>query len=485
MKIKSVSIKNFRGIENLDKPINLSNLNVFIGDNATCKTTILEAINFCLSPRFVNSRLDINDFYEGSNKEIEIVVEFSENFIAKLPDGYTTQDVKCNKILLSAKKRDQATANKAFSELVTVTHYVVPITQRGEEGWSQLRKTSTNSFKFSERQLSFPAPEVELPRCFYFPKTRSKQLSKGFNSSFSNIVSDLNWRFDKTQRSKTETEHFKHDRKTLHEKIKFETGGDTIKKTIDETNITLKKLGVDAIDLSLLKTLTPYDNAELVFPFDGFELPIGQSGSGIEMAVALVFLESLAKISKEKILIVIDEPELHLHPTLQDKVFNHLKSISNEIQIVVSTHSPFLFKNVYHEENVQLLLTKKEGKKILIEDARSSEFGLLKWSPSWGEICYFSYDLPTIEFHDDLYSSIEDKLKTSSSQKISQDDIENWLVSKGQSKEIKWPDPVKGPQEETLMTYVRNRIHHPDNTARPMYKTEQLRESIKRMIALL
>lgn len=36
------------------------------------------------------------------------------------------------------------------------------------------------------------------------------------------------------------------------------------------------------------------------------------------MIVALVFLETLASLSKENIVILIDEPELHLHPILQN-----------------------------------------------------------------------------------------------------------------------------------------------------------------------
>lgn len=479
MKIKSVSIKNFRGIEKLDVPIKLSDFNVFVGDNATCKTAIIEAVNFCLSPRFTASRLSVNDFYKGGDREIEIITEFEKNFIAKLPDGYNTQDVECNKIILTAKKREKAATQKAFSDLVTTTHYVMPVAVRGEEGWSQPRQSSYD-FKFAERQLSFPIPEVKLPRCFYFPKTRSRQLSKGFNSSLSNVIDDLNWRFDKTQRTKPEEEHFKHSRKTLHEKIKAETGGDTIKKTIDATNEILKKLKIDEIDISLLKTLTPYDSAELIFPFDGFELPIGHSGSGIEMAVAIAFLESLAKISKEDIIIIIDEPELHLHPTLQEKIFNHFKEISDKIQIIVSTHSPFLFRNVYQDNKIQLLLTKKEGDKISIQDAMASEFGLLKWSPSWGEICYFSYDLPTIEFHDDLYASLQDKNGTETVAAT-----EAWLVANKQTKEIKWADNDNNQVEETLMTYIRNRIHHGDNQKRPMYTSEQLRDSIQRMVGLL
>jgi len=127
-----------------------------------------------------------------------------------------------------------------------------------------------------------------------------------------------------------------------------------------------------------------------------------------------------------------------------------------------------------------LLLTKKEGDKISIQDARASEFGLLKWSPSWGEICYFSYNLPTIEFHDDLYASLQDKNGTETITAT-----ESWLVTNGQAKEIKWKDKQGVQQEETLMTYIRNRIHHGDNQDRPMYSPEQLRDSIERMIILL
>ena len=484
MKIKSVTIKNFRGIGELDAPIELLDFNIFIGDNGTSKTAILEAINYCLSPGYIASRLDINDFHNGSQGDIEITIEFDTNFTAKLADGFATQSVECNKITLLAKKRERSTPGKAFSDLVTTTHYVVPVSAKGTEGWSQPRKGGSD-FKFTERQLSLSNVDVEIPRAFYFSKTRNRQLTTGYNSSLTNIVNDLNWRFDKSQRDKEDADHFKHERKKLHEKVISETGGDTLKKTIDSANEILEKLEIVKIDISILKTLTPYDHTEIVFPFDGFELPVEHSGSGIEMTVAIALLEAMAKISKEKILLIIDEPELHLHPKLQGKLFEHLKEIAGEIQIVASTHSPILFKNVYQNPDIKLLISKKEDNKISIQDARASGFGLLKWSPSWGEICYFAYGHPTTEFHDDLYSTIEDNLKTSPSQKISQEDTENWLISKGQTKEIKWTATGGTSQEETLMTYVRNRIHHSDNQDRPMYTPEQLKDSVERMIVLL
>jgi AAA15 family ATPase/GTPase len=480
MKIKNVYIKNFRGICELDSPIEILDFNIFIGDNGTGKTAVLEAINYCLSPGYVASRFDINDFYNGSNEDIEITVEFDMNFTAKLADGFTTQNVECNKISLLVKKRERSAPGKAFSDLVTTTHYVVPVAMKGTEGWSQQRKGGSD-FKFTERQLSLPNVDVEMPRAFCFSRTRNKQLTVGYNSSLTSIVNDLNWRFDKSQRDKEDADHFKHERKKLHEKIMSDTGGDTLKKTIDSANEILEKLEMDKIDISLLKTLTPYDHTEIVFPFDGFELPVENSGSGIEMAIAIALLEAMAKISKEKIILIIDEPELHLHPKLQSKLFDHLKEVSKEIQIIASTHSPFLFKNVYQNADVKLLISKKEDNKICIQDARSSGFGLLKWSPSWGEICYFAYCLSTTEFHDDLYASLQDR---ENKEKICE--IESWFVNtKNFIKEIKWPDPVRGPQEETLMTFIRNRIHHGDNQNRPMYTPAQLKNSIEIMVNLL
>lgn len=484
MKIKNVNIKNFRGISELDAPIELLNLNVLIGDNGMSKTTILEAVNLCLSPGYAASRFDINDFHKGTEKNIEITIEFDENFTAKLQDGFTTQNVECNKVTLIAKKRERTTPGKAFSDLVTATHYVVPKAMRGADGWTQTRSKGTD-FHFTERHLTFSNADVDIPRAFYFSKSRNRQITKGYNSSFSNIVDDLNWRFEKGQRSVADADHFKHARKELHEKIVSATDGDTLKKTIDAANKILKGLEIAPVSISLLKTLTPYDHSEVVFPFDGFELPVEEGGSGIEMAISFALLEAMAKISKDKIVLIIDEPELHLHPKLQTKLFAHMKEMCGDIQIIASTHSPLLFKNLYQEKDVQLLITKIDGEKVSVQDARASGFGVLKWSPSWGEICYFAYGLPTVEFHDDLYSSVEDQLKTSPTQRISQDDVENWFVGKGQTKEIKWPDSMRGPQEETLMTYIRNRIHHPDNVDRPPHTSDQLSDSISRMVGFL
>lgn len=477
MKIKSVSIKNFRGIE--DQTFECDNLNLIIGDNGTCKTSIIEAINLCLSSSYAASRLSIEDFFGCTDNDIEIKITFENNFMVQIPDGYTTQDIECNGIILIAKKRERAAPGKAFNDLVVAEQYYLPVQTKSGTGWS-IQRQSGNRMNITERQLATSYASAEIPKSFYYGKNRDRQLQKGFNSSMSNILDDLNWRFEKKQRSKPDADKFKHKRKETEDYVFDNTDGDTLNKTIVETNRTLSSLNIPEIDISLIKTLTPYDNSEIVKRFDGFELPVNKIGSGIEMIIALVFLETLAKISRSEICIIIDEPELHLHPILQDKFAQHLLATSSTSQVFISTHSPFFFKNCFSKPNVKSLISELENNNLTISDANSKGFGLLKWSPSWGEICFIAYKLPTIEFHDDLYSSLQDKNNT---EKISE--TETWLISKGQTKEIKWPHSVNGPEEETLMTFIRNRIHHPDNTNRPMYTPQQLEDSIKRMIQLL
>ncbi|KLV51046.1 hypothetical protein SH16_00111 [Aeromonas caviae] len=61
-------------------------------------------------------------------------------------------------------------------------------------------------------------------------------------------------------------------------------------------------------------------------------------GEGIVSIFAIV--DSLYD-SKAGDIIVIDEPELSLHPALQKKVFNLLNRYSKDRQIIISTHSPY------------------------------------------------------------------------------------------------------------------------------------------------
>ncbi|MGQ9848294.1 MAG: AAA family ATPase [Bacteroidales bacterium] len=484
--IKNIKIKNFRGIKDIE--IEVSRLNLFIGDNATSKTSILEAINYALSPAFLSGRIKHTDFYNGNDNEIVILLEFDDEIKAKLPDGYVTQEVSCNKISLTIKKREKRSPGKTFSDLVTTNHILLPNFERGEEGWKVKRKNG-RYFTFNERILTLSQIDADnLYRSFYFGRGREKQLQKGFNSSFNTIIDDFNWRFDRAIRKSDNSQQ--NSIQDDIEKVELE-----IHKTIELDkqevikNISkrLEIFGIGTIDIKLLDSMAPYDNSFLGLKKGNLYLPVKYLGSGIEMIYSLIFLETLASFSKENLVILIDEPELHLHPKLQEKLSNYLIELSKNHQIFVTTHSPIFFKNCLGKDGVKNLITIKESDSIKIEEKNINN-GLFPWSPSWGEINYFAYDYPTIEFHNELYGYLQE---LSEQERVK--DFDNWLSEKGISKDKKWILPGKDDKEQkksdyvTLPTFIRNKIHHPENKTMKdcNFNDEDLKKSIETMIKLL
>ena len=80
MKISRIAIENFRGIAKGE--LTLSGHTVLVGDNNTCKSTVLEAIDLVLGPERLSKRppIDEHDFYagryiDGEGNPIEIKIE--------------------------------------------------------------------------------------------------------------------------------------------------------------------------------------------------------------------------------------------------------------------------------------------------------------------------------------------------------------------------------------------------------------------------
>jgi len=487
--IKELNIKNFRGLESIEN-IECDKFNIFIGDNGTSKTTILEAINHIFSPNFLAGRIKHTDFINGTNEPIEVFLKFNNSIEAELPDGYTSQKINCDRIYLRIKKRDKKKAGKVFSDTVTLEHILVPDfpREKGKDGWSIKRKGGT-VFTFTKRSLGIThITTKDLPRSFFFGKDRDRQLQKGFNSSFSTIIEDLNWRFSRTIRKESEEgkthpwfnniQEITDDAQTKVDFNKNEVFKELKKKT--------DNFGLEEVNMSLIDAFAPFDSAFLSSSKDLLDLPVKNLGSGIEMIVSLLFLETLASLSKEKLLILIDEPELHLHPRLQDKLSDYLWNLSqgdNGHQIFITTHSPIFYKNSIGRSGVKTFITTKDKNSIVSVNEMSLSSSLFPWSPSWGEINYFAYNYLTIEFHDELYGYIQEKTKC-----YKEKEIDDYLESKGFIKNKNWTREKDGVPVNTynctLPVFIRNKIHHPENgTMQGVdFTVEELAESIERMI---
>lgn len=487
--IDNISIKNFRGIEAIEGIV-FDNFNIFIGNNGTCKTSIIEAINYAFSPSFLSGRIKHTDFHNGEDNPIEVLVNFKNNVKAKLPDGYTEREISCNRIQLNIKKRDRKAPGKAFSDIVTVAaHVLLPDFPKEGNVWNVKRKNDSD-FKFDERLLQVSSINSEdLPRCFYFGKERDKQLYKGFNTSFVNIIEDLHWRYLKSLRKEDTDDAEKEDVNELIGRLEDDVFSrveinkyEALKKFKDCT----KRFLDDQIELSLIDASAPFENAFLSMSAGNIDLPIKYVGSGIEMILSILFLETLASLSKEKLLILIDEPELHLHPSLQEKLAQYLLEISADNQIFVTTHSPIFFKYCIGKNGVKPFIMTMDDKSVTPREFSLSN-QLFPWSPSWGEINYLAYGYATIEFHDELYGRIQEKSQKSTTKDFDEFLYQNFQISKSKPWTKEKGGSPGNTEDVTLQTFIRNKIHHSENKTMQSgsFTDDELRNSIDQMIEIL
>ena len=67
-------------------------------------------------------------------------------------------------------------------------------------------------------------------------------------------------------------------------------------------------------------------------------------------------------------IVLIDEVELHLHPSLQQEVLQRLRRIFPKIQFIVTTHSPLVISNFKADENNKIIKLEHDGNNYTNEE---------------------------------------------------------------------------------------------------------------------
>lgn len=220
-----------------------------------------------------------------------------------------------------------------------------------------------------------------------------------------------------------------------------------------------------------------------------------EKGSGMQRSVALallqVYAEELTKHPennhvKKPFFLLIDEPEICLHPKAQNKLFSALLELSKSKQIFLTTHSPY-FLATKELNKIGLFIFKQIANSPPSIEKIYNNNGLLPWSPTWGEINYEAYNLATIEFHNELYGRLQEV-----SEQWTENTFETWLSEeKGVQQTKEWTPERQGAvrtaKRVTLQTFIRNKIHHPENeTMQPSeYSDRELETSITKMISII
>ncbi|MGN0711796.1 MAG: AAA family ATPase [Anaerovoracaceae bacterium] len=166
--------------------------------------------------------------------------------------------------------------------------------------------------------------------------------------------------------------------------------------------------------------------------------------------------------------IIIDEPELSLHPKWQKKILDFYRNLFTDekgeqiAQLIVATHSQYVIQSAMADrDNVKIVILEREGSKI---KANAIEKAILEPYSS-AEVNYLAFGMDKMEYHIQLFATLHNTLQ----------DITGGQVDKTLSSIDKYIknhscyDSSKHEREDrlyhhyyTLPTYIRNAIDHPN-----------------------
>jgi len=493
MFIKSLQINNYKcftdkSIPNLATPNGErgSGLNILIGENGNGKTTILESINYLtLNSYSAENKININDFNDF-REEIKIEGEMDEFKCKSSIDFYKDWYFISKGLEFTAKSRQSKERNKLLSKSFDLkTRFLI---QGNYIGGKTAKEVDSRDKSFNNSQVDGDGVNV-----FYFDKNRNRQLTTGnYKTTFEKILDDLNWRFRRDLTPEREEEIVRSLCSDFFKQIERVSNANAGIKTGEDFEEFFEKKEYSELKIDLLNILAPYSNAFFSIRKENElnQIQIKDLGSGVEIVLTLLLLRNISNASKGKIIYLIDEPELHLHPKAQEKLLDLLLEESKDKQIFISTHSPYMFRGSIGEGANLLLCQKDENDEITIVNARGQGWGLFgDYSPTWGEINWFAYNLPTIEFHNELYGYLQSKAIEENEVNEREVRFDMWLISNNLVNMKEWIKEVNGevkpPVNRTLQTFIRNSIHHPENSHNEKYKSDELKNSIEEMITLL
>ena len=261
--------------------------------------------------------------------------------------------------------------------------------------------------------------------------------------------------------------------------IKDGTESAFLKQAIEK----FKEISGDELDLNLIENWRPFNKGFLaITKQNNQQIPLDMLGSGYEMIFSLLLAFYLSQQSGKQLICLIDEPELHLHPALQEKFVEILLEFSKTAQVAVTTHSPLFIKQLLVRKNVGIHILSKDGEGLRLVPLST---GVLPYISS-NEINYLAFNLATSEYHDELYGHIQE-----TQQKYSEADMHAHLNSKGQINTKKWNREIsgiaQGEKDVPLQIFIRNKVHHPENTIMQSvsYSPEELKQSIDEMIKII
>ena len=204
----------------------------------------------------------------------------------------------------------------------------------------------------------------------------------------------------------------------------------------------------------------------------------------------LLKLKDLKNMANDTDCVLLDEPETSLHPRWQKEII-HLITLLLETngtvpQIFIATHSEKILESLISREDVLIVRLSKNNGEIKTESI--SEMDLCLPTPTFAELDYVVFHIPSMDYHDQLLTRVAELFDVEAISDIDKTVRTNKLYTKQEFGKL-WIGATKYKVNtyRTLPVYIRNYFHHPKDGVAPTEEEVEksikfLREIIKRKI---
>ena len=482
MKISKIKIQNFRAYQDQTTIQLHPKMTVFVGKNDVGKSTILEALDIFFNE--LKGKPDPDDLYK-KEKELSISVCFSEylkEFISKL--------------------------NATFPQ--------IQIPAQENENELEVKKT----FSLSEPiRTEFITSDHNIRINFELIWDKIKPIYCIFPSDWRNINTGseiqvaIKLALKQTSKLKEELQSMT---KNIFYKIANITSNLFIEKPKNE-DVDLKlgeEWGLGTVDYRYLENLF-YKHSD-VTNLNG--IPMKKKGSGVPRLILISFFRNQAEPNqigffgnradqdlnqeenKKNTIYAIEEPESSLYPKNQELMIKTLKKLSQNSQVLITTHSPAIVKMLADpdksNEGIQQILESlrivqsNEKSSVQVKQPAREEF-LLAYL-SLNEVNYVAFGVKDIEYYLEIYYYLKSQVENEDEYKyLFKEYKEKEDVQLSGEKKNKLKEYIKEINNETktryitIFQYIRHQIHHPENTKNKKYSQKEFEDAIQDMRKIL
>ncbi|TJY33959.1 hypothetical protein [Pontimicrobium aquaticum] len=124
--------------------------------------------------------------------------------------------------------------------------------------------------------------------------------------------------------------------------------------------------------------------------------------------------------------------------------------------VFYATHSNYMIDKKHLDRNIRVVKINNESTQLDFISQKNS---------TYSEVNFTVFNIPTTDYHNELYGYLFD---------VKGKELENF------DKDRIWINELTKKEEKvSLPKYIRNSIHHPENTSNKRFSERQLRKSIE------